>query len=201
MKLFFADASPFARKVRAVAIEKGIGHRLETLAVSANDDPTDLIAANPLGKIPALIADDGMALFDSPVICAYLDAHPEAHGATLVPPAGDVRWRVLRAEALGDGIMDLGVHLMTERRKPDTEKSPALAARQRGQLLRAITAAEPEIRQLPDAFSLGHVALACALGYLDFRHPDLNWREGRGALASWFAEMETRPSLAQTRPA
>jgi glutathione S-transferase len=200
MKLFWSPASPFARKVRSVAREKGLAGRVEEIQVAVYDDPAELLAANPLGKIPALILDDGAALYDSPVICAYLDAHPEGQGAPLCPASGMERWRVLRAEALADGAMDLALGLVLESRKPEGERSPTTAARSWSQLRRAVKAMPAEIAALPQGFTLGHLALACALGYFDLRHPDMGWRDGEAELARWYEEIARRPSLAATAP-
>jgi len=200
VKLFYSPASPYARKVRMVIIERGLEAHVEGVPVSANDDPPELIAVNPLGKIPVLITDDGIPLYDSPVICACLDAHPQGQGDRLRPHTGDARWLVMRAEALGDGMMDLGVALTAEGRKPDGEKSPTLAARQQGQLLRALNSAHETLRLLPNEPTLGHLALAAALGYLDLRQPGLNWREQRGELAGWHEAFAKRPSYVQTTP-
>ena len=198
MKLYWSPASPYARKVRVVAREKQVARRIEEMVVDAFADPPELTGSNPLGRVPALVLDDGTALYDSPVIVAYLDAVGE--GGPLVPAEGAARFAVLRAEALADGVMDLGVGLILERRKPDGEKSPTTAARWRGQLPRALDAIATDHARLPGPFSLGHVAFACALGYLDFRHPDVNWREGRETLADWFAAISARPSLVDTAP-
>jgi glutathione S-transferase len=201
MKLFWSPASPFARKVRCIAREKGLAQRIEEIEVPVYNDPAELIAANPLGKIPALVLADGEALYDSPVICAYLDAHPEGQGPALCPTSGIDRWRVLRAEALADGAMDLALSLTYEKlRKPEAERSPTSAARWRGQLRRAVSAMTQEIAGLPQGFTLGHLSLACALGYLDLRHPDMGWREGQSELAGWYEEIARRPSLAETAP-
>jgi glutathione S-transferase len=200
VKLFWSNASPYARKVRMLIAERGLGHLVEETAVDVSADPPELIAANPLGKIPTLLTDDGAALFDSPVICAYLDAHPEAKGASLLPTSGPERSMALRGEAYGDALMDLGLLLMAEKRKPEGEKSPTLAGRQRGQLLRALDAAPQVIGSLPQSLTVGHLAFVAALGYLDYRHPELAWRDGRAELAAWFAAMSARPSAAATAP-
>jgi glutathione S-transferase len=200
MKLYHAPTSPYVRKVRSVIAEKGLTTLVEEIAAEVYTDPAELLALNPLGKIPALLTDDGMALFDSPVICAYLDAHPAGKGDTLTPASGPERWQVMCAEAFGDGLMDLGLALMSERRKPEGEKSPTLTARQRGQLLRTLDAAPEMIGKLPRAITMGHLAIACALGYLDFRHDDIGWRQNRDELAGWFAEIMKRPSLSETAP-
>lgn len=200
MKLYFSNASPYARKVRMVIAEKRLEPLIEMTPVDVYADPPELLEANPLGKLPALVTDDGFSLYDSPVICAYLDAHPQARGERLLPGSGRERWMVLRAEALGDGLMDLGLALMGERRKPEGETSPTSAKRWRGQLLRALDAAPRTLSTLPEAVTLGHLAIAAALGYLDFRHADLNWREGRAELRAWFDGIASRPSIAATAP-
>jgi glutathione S-transferase len=200
MKLFWSPASPFARKVRCVARERGLAERIEEAQVAVYDDPAELIAANPLGKIPALVLDDGEMLYDSPVICAYLDAHAEARGTPLCPPSGPDRWRVLRAEALADGAMDLALGMTLDARKPENERSPTTIARWRTQLLRAVGAMQAEIAALPQEPTLGHIALACALGYIDLRQPGLAWRDGQAELARWYEAIASRPSLAETAP-
>lgn len=200
MKLFNSPASPYARKVRIVMHEKALTGLVEQVNIDVYSDPAELLAANPLGKIPTLIIDDGRALFDSPVICAYLDAHPQGQGERLRPHSGMERWMVMRAEALADGIMDLSLARTMENRKPEAEKSPTLAARQQTQLLRALDVAADELRTQHSGFTLGHIAMACALGYLDLRHGDLEWRNGRDELAAWWDEIARRPSIVATNP-
>lgn len=200
MKLYYSPTSPYARKVRTVVAEKQLGGLIEEIIVDVYADPPALTDCNPLGKIPALVSDEGLALFDSPVICAYLDAHPQAQGPRLKPQSGPGQWSVARAEALADGVMDLGLNLTMERRKPEAEASPTSAKRWRGQLLRALDALPATLRGLPEDVTLGHLAIACALGYVDFRHGDMNWRDGRGELAAWYETIAARPSLAATAP-
>jgi glutathione S-transferase len=200
MKLFWSPASPYARKVRTVAHEKGLTGLIEEISVDAYSDPRELVAANPLGKVPTLICEDGEVLFDSAVISAYLDSHPKAQGPSLCPASGDERWKVARAEALGDGAMDLALGLQLERRKPEGERSPTSAARWRNQLIRAVGAMTAEVERQPSQLTLGHLTIACALGYLDFRHPQLEWRQGRPGLAAWYEEIAQRPSLIATAP-
>lgn len=200
MKLYWANASPYARKVRIVIAEKALGHLVEEISVEVYSDPPELLAVNPLGKIPALVMDDGLGLFDSPAICAFLDAHPQGQGPSLQPQSGHERWMVMRAEALGDGITDLAFGLRQESLKPEGEKSPTSAARARGQLLRSLDAILPALKTLPDGTTLGHLALAVPLGYIDYRHPDVAWRNGRAELAAWYEQMCTRPSVAATAP-
>ena len=200
MKLYWSNASPYARKVRIVIAEKALGRFVEEISVEVYTDPPALLAVNPLGKIPALAMDDGPGLFDSPAICAFLDAHPEGQGPRLQPQSGPERWMVMRAEALGDGITDLAFGLRQEALKPESEKSPTSAARARGQLLRSLDAILPTLRTLPGGTTLGHLTLAVALGYIDFRHADVQWRTGREDLAAWYEEICARPSISTTAP-
>lgn len=200
MKLYFSPASPYASKVRMVVAERQLDDLVEEVRVEVYKDPAELISANPLGKIPALITDDGLSLFDSPVICAYLDAHPQAQGERLRPHSGNARWLVMRGEAFGDGLMDLGYHLTAEKRKPEGEKSPTLAERQRGQLMRTLDVTTEILQSIPADFTLGHLAIGAGLGYLDLRHSELEWRNGRTALANWFAEISQRPSFVKALP-
>ena len=200
MKLYWFNTSPYARKVRIVIAEKALGRLVEEISVEVYADPPALLAVNPLGKIPALVMDDGQGLFDSPTICAFLDAHPEGRGPRLQSQSGPERWMVMRAEALGDGITDLAFGLRQEALKPEGEKSPTSAARARGQLLRSLDAIWPTIRTLPEGVTLGHLTLAVALGYLDFRHADMAWRNGRPELAAWYEQICARPSVSATAP-
>jgi glutathione S-transferase len=200
VKLYHSPASPYARKVRSVIEEKDLTALVEQIVTDTSATPAELVAANPLGKIPALINDEGFALFDSPVICAYLDAHPAGKAAPLIPAAAPDRWQVMRGEAFGDGLMDLGLYLIDEKRKPEGEKSPTLTARRRGQIERSLDAASGLLGELPQAFNVGHIAIACALGYFDFRHDDIGWRNGRDQLAAWYGENSRRPCLAATAP-
>lgn len=159
-------------------------------------DPPALRAVNSLGKIPVLIRDDGRALFDSPVICEYLDSlglEPR-----LIPADAAARIEVLMRQALADGIMDAAFSLVMERRRPEAQQSPEWIERWSGAILRGV-------RALPVAppasdIDLGDLTAACALGYLDFRLPDLDWRAGGTELAGWYAEITARPSIARTAP-
>ncbi len=199
MELFWSPASPYARKVRAVAREQHLEGRITERSVSPFDDPDALLAANPLGKVPALVLDDGGLLYDSPVICAYLDAIGQ--GAAMIPSDGDARWAVLRAEALADGVMDLGLGIVLDGRKPEAERSPTTVARWHGQIRRALDRMTDETQSLAAEVTLAHIACACALDYIDFRLPDIGWRSSRPALARWHADVADRPSLRATAPA
>ncbi len=199
MRLYYAGASPYARKVRVVIAEKGLDHRVEAVRCNPFDDPAELKAANPLIKVPSLVIDDGAVLYDSPVIAEYLDAlGPDNR---LIPDAGPARWEALRRQALGDGLLDAAFSIVMERRRPETERSESWLARWCAAIERSLDAIEAETGRLPDALGIGQIAFGAALGYLDFRLPDLDWRAGRPRAAAWFAAFSERPSMIATRPA
>lgn len=201
MELLASLTSPYARKCRVVAMECGLQDRMELVVTNPWDDPARLNAANSLGKVPCLITDDGQALYDSPVICEYLIAQANAVAAErLLPVAGDAHWAVLRAQALADGILDLGVAHLLENRRPEGERSPAAMQRWERQMLAGLDAMPAALEPLPGDASLGHLACAVALLWLDFRHGPLGWRAGRQALAEWADTLAERDSLAATVP-
>ncbi|MGB5094070.1 MAG: glutathione S-transferase N-terminal domain-containing protein [Parvibaculum sp.] len=196
MKLFISPASPYARKVRVLIREKGATSLVTEELASPLADPQELHAANPLGKVPALILRDGTAVFDSPVICDYLNVTLE--GPDLIPTAHHERWRAMRLEAIGDGICDAAVSMVFERTRPEGEKSGMWMDRWRRAITRALDLLETEEASLEAPLDVGGIAVACALSYLDLRHADMNWREGRPKLAARFAEIIARPSFADT---
>jgi glutathione S-transferase len=202
MKLWYSPPSPFARKVRAAAIELGLGERIElvlTPVVPTEPNPT-LIAQNPLVKLPTLEAEDGSVLYDSRTICEYLDAL--AGGGRLFPASGAARWDALRRQALGDGIMDAGILRRYELvLRPEALRWAEWLRGQQAKIDHALDAAEGEAATWGEAFDIGHLTIACALGWLDFRFADVDWRAKRAALAAWYARAARRPSLAQTMPA
>jgi glutathione S-transferase len=199
MKLYSSPTSPFVRKVRIVIREKGAAHLVTEEVVSALADPASLHAANPLGKVPALALDDGRTLFDSPLICEYLDATLE--GPSLLPASGDARWQAQRLHAIGDGIADAAVSLTFEKARPEGERSANWMGRWRRAITRSLDLLEAEVASLAGAPTLGSIAVESALGYLDFRHSDLGWREGRPALAAVFEKASGRPAFRETAPA
>lgn len=197
MKLHFSPASPFARKVLACAIARGIDNRIETVATDPHGSPAELLKANPLSKIPCLITEDGHAVYDSPVICEYLDTIGEANA--LFPTSGTHRWiRISVMHALADGIMDAAVARRMRFGKPMDATREAFLARQKAAVdrgLAALEAAPPE--GLSD---IGAIAVGCALGYLDFRFAGEPWRDAHPRLAAWFAEVSALPPMARTAP-
>ena len=198
MKLRHSPSSPFVRKVMVAAAETGNGDRIEIIPTNTRDPNSDLAQDNPLAKIPALITDSGEKLYDSAVICEYLDSLND--GARLLPPAGEARWRALRLQALGDGILDASVLCMMESRRPAAERSAAWVAMQKGKVASAVDALEKEAANFGDDITLGVIAVGCALGYLDFRFPDDDWRPGHRALAAWYAGFAKRPSMVGSAP-
>ena len=199
MKLYSSPTSPYVRKVRVVAIEKGLADRVELIAANPWPDPAAVAAINPLGKVPALVTDEGLALYDSPVICEYLDALVPA--APLIPRSGAARWQVLRCQALCDGILDAAVAMVLERRRPQAERSPAAQLRAADAIRRSLEALPQELRPGGAPFDLGQISAAVALGYLEFRLGDVELGAGEPAIHRWWAALSERPSLAATRPA
>lgn len=196
MKLIGLTMSPYARKAMIVAIEKQVPLEIVSAGRPIAEDE-QVRAANPLWRIPVLILDDGSSLYDSPVICEYLDC--VGSGAMLVP-SGHARWDVLRRTALADGVMDAAVSGRGEMVRPDGERSPGFIAAQRAAILRAARAAEEEVELLGPEPLLDQIALGVAFAYCDIRHPDLDWRAEAPTLAAWHAEIVTRPSFKETEP-
>jgi glutathione S-transferase len=200
MQLHYNVASPFVRKVMAVTIETGLAERIERVKrlPSPVAPVAELNADNPLGKVPCLLTDDGVALYDSRVICECLDSLH--HGPKMFPPAGAARWTALRRQALGDGIMDAAVLTRYETfTRPEEARWDAWIDSQKQKFRRGLDALEAESGSL-DVVDIGTLAIACALGYLDFRFADENWRARRPRLAGWFEQFAKRPSIATTGP-
>ena len=197
MKLHFSPASPYVRKVMACAIARGIDGGIEKVATNPHASPADLLADNPLSKVPALVADDGTAIYDSPVICEYLDTLGSA--PPLFPPTGSAaRLRAQIMHAAADGILDAAVARRLQMPHPQDAGRRAFDARQKAAVERALAVLE---RDPPKGLSdIGEIAVACALGYLDFRFANEPWREAHPKLAAWFAEVSKLPPIAQTVP-
>ncbi len=197
MKLFYSPTSPFARKVVACAIIRGLDSRIERIRTDAFASPPALLAANPLSKIPALLTDDGVALFDSPLICEYLDSIGDA--PPLFPDHGASRWSALRLQALGDGLMDAAVLARGEILRPQEPARQAMIDRQKAAVSRGLTVLE-EHPPADGHLDIGSIAVACALGYLDFRFAADAWRDRHPRLAHWFGEFSALPAMTETVP-
>jgi glutathione S-transferase len=201
MKLYGNTASPFVRKVMVLAHEAGIADRIEMAhrALSPVAPPTDLVADNPLGKIPALVRDDGPALYDSRVICEYLDTLHD--GAPFFPMPGVARFTALRRQALCDGMLDAAVVTRYERvLRPEVLRWGEWIEHQKLKISRGLDALLAEVDSLGDAPDIGTITAACTLGYLDFRYGDEDWRPGREPLAAWFETFAARASMQATVP-
>jgi len=201
MKLIGSDTSPFVRKVRVVLAEKKIDYRYERENVWAPD--TAIGQSNPLGKVPTLVTDDGVAIFDSRVIVEYLDTITPIH--RLIPPSGRSRVEVRCWEALGDGLLEAAVLARLENNRPDpAQRSAAWIARQRAKMDAALEAMATGLADKPfcceGRYSLADIALGCALGYLDLRYPELDWRERHPVLARHAETLFARPAFADSAP-
>lgn len=199
MKLRYSPTSPYVRKVNILAIEAGLDDRIERIMTNTADPASDLPDMNPLGKVPTLITDQGRALYDSAVICEYLDSLHR--GLKLFPASGEERWRALRLQALGDGILDAAVLCMLEtKRRPEALRWDVWITRQRDKITRSLDLLEKESMQLEGQFTIGLITIVAALDYLDFRLPDMAWRDGRPAVTAWYDKVCERPSVQTTRP-
>lgn len=201
MKLHWSPRSPFVRKVMIVAYEVGLVERLDCVrTVAATTKPNaELMRDNPLSKLPTLVLDDDMVLYDSPVICEYLDTLHD--GPKLFPAEPKARMTALRRQALGDGALDFLVLWRAEYMRPAEQQSAAYMASystRRDAVLKAIEHEAPALAA--SEFSIGHVALGCALSYLDFRFADFDWRRAHPAAAAWHESFSARPSVQATEP-
>jgi glutathione S-transferase len=196
VKLSNVSTSPFVRKVRACAITRGIDQKIELVPTNLAAASPEFMAINPLGKVPALVTDDGVALFDSPVICEYLDSVGDA--LPMFPAKGPARWLALKFQAMGDGILDAAVLWRGEMSKPEDAGRAALIARQRAAIDRGLDALEADPPH--QHIDIGSITVACALGYLDFRFAARPWRETHPKLAAWFEAFAQNPGIAQTVP-
>jgi glutathione S-transferase len=200
MKLYFNPASPFVRKVLMLAHECALFSELELVPVAPlpTKPVAELSKVNPLGKVPTLVTPDGV-LFDSRVIAEYLDSRSTT--VHLFPAGGSARWLALRRQAEADGLMDAAVSMRYERviRPADLVSDDWLRA-QWTKVAASLDAFEAEAATLPGDLTIGCVAIASALGYLDFRFADRPWRSGRPALAAFHATIGARASYAATAP-
>lgn len=205
MQLFYSKTSPYVRKVRMVALERGLADRLDLVEVNVWGPGSPVPAHNPLNKIPTLITDDGLALFDSPVIAEYLDtlaSDSGLPGAPLFPAAGPARWRALRLQAVADGICDASVLRRKENERPAARQSADWAARQATAMGQGLDFLEQEAAAgaLEGPLTIGTLSALIAAAYVDLRWDADGWRRTRPHLAAWFAAASDRDSFHQTRP-
>lgn len=197
MKLYYSPTSPYVRKVMACAIIRGLDGRIEKHMSNPHASPEDLVADNPLSKVPCLVTDDGLPLFGSQLICEYLDSLGEE--LPLFPDHGAPRWRALKFQSMGDGILDAAVPCRGEQGKPREDARDAQITRFKAAISRTVDAleADPPHKHV----DIGSVTVACALGYLDFRFASDQWRSGHPRLAAWFEAFAQNKGLAETAPA
>ena len=202
MTLFHNPASPFVRKVRVLLAETGQQDRVSLHGCMPTPVQPDaqLVHDNPVGKIPALRLADGTVLHDSRVILDYLDY--QHVGNPLIPRDGSARWRRLTLASMADGMMDAAVLVRYETAlRPPEKHWDQWLDEQRNKIRRTLVELEADaIAELASHFDIASISVACALGYLDFRHPDLQWRDANPKLAAWYAEVSQRPSMLQTQP-
>lgn len=199
LTLYWGSASPFVRKVMVVAHELGVQDDIEIRDSAAHpiERDTRIQAFNPLAKVPAAQTADGVPLYDSRVICEYLDA---TCGGALFPLPGPARWTALRRQALADGLLDAALLIRYETLiRPEAHQWPVWIDKQRDKVTDALDGMARDL-PAPGCHDIGAIAMACALGWLDFRFPDLDWRTGRAPLADWHATFDTRPAMIATRP-
>jgi glutathione S-transferase len=199
MKLHWSPRSPFVRKVMIVAHERGVLDRIDcvrTIAETAKPH-AELMKDNPLSKIPTLVLDDGTVLYDSAVICEYLDALDGA--PKLFPVEPTARIIALRRQALGDGFLDMMVLNRNERAREHPSKTHLESTAVRKSAILAHLDREAEALAAAP-FGIGHIAIGCALSYLDFRYADEDWRRDHPDIANWHAAFAARPSVRATQP-
>jgi glutathione S-transferase len=200
MKLLYTPNSPYARKVRIVAIEKHIELELQEVVLGDPDSP--VMHYNPLGKVPTIVFDDETALYDSRVIVEYLSARtPVNH---LLPSEHKLKIEVLRWEALADGVCDAAVAIILEQRKPEAQQSEAVLTKQRLKVEAGLAALNKDISKkkwcVNETFSLADISVGCLLGYIDLRLKQLNWQDQYPNLAKHFTILSKRPSFKETMP-
>ena len=199
MQLRYSPASPFVRKVLVFAHEAGVAGRIELIPTDVwGADDAEFQRANPLGKIPALSTEDG-TFIGSTLCCEYLDTLHS--GRPLIPAEPRLRWPVLQLHAIADGILEAAVARVVEVfRKPKEFLYQANVDRQTAKILRALDRIETQVPRLGPEPDLATITLGCALGYLDFRLPEIDWRRGRTAAAAWYIPFAARPSMQATLP-
>lgn len=198
MKVYVTGNSPYARKVRVAAIETGQRDEFEWQLITREERAEIVPSMNPLGKVPVAVLESGEALYDSPVICAYVDAQHD--GPKLIPEAAPGRWQVLRLEALGDGLGEAVIAVSQEDQRPGEKRSQGVVDRQTGKVTAALAVLDGEAATFRDPPSMGEIAVACALGYMEFRDVIPGWRDTYPTLGGWYVRILERPSFVQTAP-
>jgi glutathione S-transferase len=196
MKLYFSATSPYVRKCLVVAHELGVADRIGLLPSNAHPVQRDatLVAQNPLGKVPTLVSDDGQVLYDSRVICEYLDSR---FGGSLFPREGAARWQALTLQSLADGMLDAALLARYEEAaRPEALRWAEWSDGQIDKLHTSLASLEAEPAKWQGRVDIGTLALGCALGYIDLRFDRLGWRGRYPQVAAWAADFLQRPSMA-----
>ena len=199
MKLMYSPLSPYVRKTMVVAHELGLVDKLELVERSGTplDPNEDIVAANPVGRIPALILDDGSVLTDSRVICRYYNHI----GGGALYGSGEAEFPIIAREALAEGMIDSALLCAYEwRLRPEEMRFQPFVDGQRAKVLRGAQAFEKRIGEMSGDLTIDKIALGCALGYIDFRLPDLGWRDSCPKLEAWYAKFAQRPAMQATKP-
>jgi len=197
MKLYSSPRSPYVRKVWVAAHELGLADRLELIEATPRNIIEVVGRHNPLGQIPTLVLGDGTAIYDSPVVCDYLDTLHD--GPPLIPRDGPMRWQALKLQAIADAMLDQAIAVYTDAGRPAEQRNEAMLDRRRTRLKRCLSSLEDDTASLDGALTIGQIAVACALGYLDFRLGRDFWRPEQPNLAAWFDRFAERPSMRATQ--
>ena len=200
MKLFYSGASPYVRKCMVVAHELGLAARIEHLPAAAHPVNRDqnIVRNNPLGKVPTLLTDDGTVLYDSRVICEFLN---DLGGGKLFPAGGAQRWQVLTEQSLGDGILDAALLTRYESAmRPEALRWADWTTGQLDKIHCGLAAIDAKADSLGDRVDIGTITMGCVLGYLDLRFDHLGWRQQHAKAAAWFARFNARPAMQATLP-
>ncbi len=202
MKLRYSPTSPYVRKISVTIIELGLENDVTNIPTNVWDAECDIADDNPLGKVPTLVTDDGKTVYDSPVIVEFLESIAKADkNMELIPSTGDMRWKVLRLQALADGILDAAVLKFLELRRNENERSATWMERQQSVVERGYAALDRESASFADeGINIGQISTACLLGWHEFRFPEFSWRKDHPSLSRWFDTFSTRPSMQRTMP-
>jgi len=205
MILYYSHTSPYARKVRLVIAEKGLQSSVQAELIDPFAHNDELLKANPLGRVPTLVLDDGRTLYDSQVICGYLDSLRVK--PVLIPSQGRARWQVLCRESLADGLTDAAYNIVMEKKRDPGLQSAHWISHWSSEIRRSLDAMQAAHDELSGEVTLAHLATAAAIGYLNLRMPDILQQGGQGeghgwsGLLAWYAEFSARPSMQSTMPA
>lgn len=197
MELLYTPRSPYVRKVRVALIELGLKDRVKLNQMDLERPAPELSENNPLGKVPTLVIEDGNAIFESSLICEYLDSLGQK---PKLFPSGSARWTALRRQALANGVLDALTTRRHEARRADTERSALSMQKQKAKSDRGLAVLERDAKNLGSEVTIGEITIGCCLGYLDFRFPSEPWRPASPGLTKWYEEFSKRQSMIETTP-